>query len=78
MPKIPVIKAKIFLRFLTKYGCEEVSIRGSHHKIFNPETNRTSVVAVHGSEDLDKGSFSGILNQLEIDVNDFLKFIEKN
>ena len=78
MPKIPVIKAKDFIKFLLKYGCDEISVRSSHHKIFNPVTNMTSVVTVHGGEDLDKGSFSGILNQLGIDTDDFLKFMKNN
>ena len=75
MPKIPIIKAKDFLKRLLDYGCVEVGVRGSHHKIHNPNTNRTSTVAVHGGDDLDKGSFSGILGQLGIDVDDFIDFI---
>jgi len=78
MPNIPIIKAKDFLKFLVKYGCEEISMRGSHHKIFYDVTNKTSVVAIHGGQDLDKGSFSGILNQLDIDIEDFLEFIKNN
>ena len=76
MPKIPIIKAKDFIKFLDKYGCEEISVRGSHHKIYNPVNSRTSVIAIHGSQDLDKGSFSGILKQLGIDIDDFIKFIK--
>jgi len=75
MPNIPVIKAKDFLKLLLKYGCEETSVRGSHHKIFNPDTNRTSIIAIHGGQYLDKGSFSGILRQLGIDIEEFLLFM---
>jgi len=78
MPKIPIVKVKIFLKYLLKYGCEEISIRGSHHKIFNPQTNMTSFVTVHGNQDFDKGSFSGVLSQLSIDVAEFLEFMENN
>ena len=74
MPKIPIVKGKDFLKMLDKYGCDPVSVRGSHHKVFNPKTNKTSVVTVHGGQDLDKGSLKGILNQLDID--DFLDFIK--
>lgn len=77
MPKIPVIKAKDFYWFLVKYGCQMVSVRGSHHKIFNPNAKKTSVVAIHSSQDVDKGSFSGILGQLGIDVEEFIGFIGK-
>ena len=78
MPKIPIVKAKIFFKYLTKYGCDEISIRDSHHKLFNPVTNMTSIFAIHGDQDVDKGSFSSILKQLGIDVDDFLEFIENN
>ena len=78
MPKIPIIKAKHFLSFLEKYGCTEISIRGSHHKMFNPKTSMTSVVTVHSGQDFDKGSFSGVLSQLGIDADDFLEFMKNN
>ena len=40
MPKIPIIKAKDFYKYLLKYGCEPVSIRSSHFKVRNPETGK--------------------------------------
>ena len=78
MPKIPIIKAKDFRKYLIKYGCEDVSTKGSHFKIYNPTTNKTSMVAIHGGDDVDRGSFSGVLNQLGIDVDEFIKFIKNN
>ena len=78
MPKIPIIKAKILLKFLTKYGCDKTTIRGSHNKLYNPKTNMTSIIAIHGGQDVDKGSFSGILKQLGIDIEDFLEFMKNN
>ena len=78
MPIIPIIKAKNFLDFLLKYGCDEISIRGSHHKVYNPKTDETSVVAVHGSHDFEKGAFAKTLKQLGIDVDDFLDFMKNN
>ena len=78
MPKIPIVKAKDFLSLVEKYGCDEISVRGSHHKMFNPKTNETSIITVHGGQDLDKGTFSGVLKQLGIDIDDFLDFMKKN
>ena len=78
MPNIPIVKTKVLLKYLIKYGCDEISIRGSHHKMFNPETNMTSMIAIHGGQDVDKGSFSGILSQLGIDIDDFLEFMKNN
>ena len=76
MPKIPIIKAKDFRSFLIKYGCVEVSVRSSHHKITNPATGMTSIIAIHSNKDLDKGAFSSSLKQLGIDVDKFIEFIE--
>jgi len=75
MPRIPIIKAKDFHKHLLKYGCVGTNITGSHHRIYNPKTNKYSTVAIHAAKDLDKGSFSGILGQLGIDVNEFIDFI---
>ena len=75
MPKIPIMKPKDFLKYLSKYGCEIINVKGSHHKIIYK--NKTSIVAVH-NKDYDRGSFSGVLKQLKIDINEFIKFIENN
>jgi len=75
MPKIPMIKAKELLRYLLKYGCIEKRVNGSHHIL--QYNNKITVLAVH-NEDNKRGTFSGILKQLEIDINDFIEFIDKN
>ena len=76
MPKIPIIKAKDFRKYLLRYGCEAVNSRGSHFKVYNPKTNRTSTIAIHSGNDVDRGSFSGVLSQLGIDINDFIDSIQ--
>ena len=78
MPKLPVIPAKEFLRLLLKYGCDLKSVRGSHHNITNPKNGRSSTVPVHGSRDIDKSFFADIIDQLGIDLEDFLDFMKKN
>ena len=78
MPKLPVVSGKAFFRLLVKYGCQLVSIRGSHHKVFNPITNKTSVVVIHAGQDVDRGTFTSVLSQLGIDVSEFLGFIQNS
>ena len=75
MPRIPIVKAKDFHKYLLKYGCLNISTNGSHHKVLNPKNNKSSVVAIHAGKDVDKGAFSGVLNQLGIDVQDFIDSI---
>ena len=75
MPKIPVIKGKDFHKYLLKYGCTGVRVKGSHHRVYNPQTDKYSTITIHAGKDFDKGSFIGVLNQLGIDVDDFLNSI---
>jgi predicted RNA binding protein YcfA (HicA-like mRNA interferase family) len=72
MPNLPVIRSKDFLKHLIAFGCEEVSVRGSHHKLRYPFTGKVTVVPVHGGEDTKKAMFAAILNQLGIDIDAFL------
>ena len=76
MPKLPLMRTKDFLKTLIAFGCEEVHVHGSHHKVLYLETGMASVVAVHGGEDLQRYMFAAILKQLGIDVDEFLNFIE--
>ena len=57
------------------YGCEIINVNGSHHKVIYK--NNTSTVAVH-KKDFDRGSFSGVLKQLGIDMNEFIEFMKNN
>jgi predicted RNA binding protein YcfA (HicA-like mRNA interferase family) len=75
MPKIPMILAKDFLKYLIRFGAIEIGVKGSHHKVIYKE--KTSTVALH-NKIFDRGSFSGVLKQLNIDINEFIDFIEKN
>ncbi len=75
MPKIPRIKAKDFFKYLKKFGCTEISINGSHHKVKNNKNNKISVVAIHTNEIISPGMFGAILKQLEIDLNEFINYI---
>ena len=78
MPKIPIIKEKDFFRYILKYNCELISVKGSHHKISNKLNNKTSIVPIHGSNDLKKGMFAKIIKDLDIDIDEFIEFIKNN
>lgn len=78
MPKIPIVKSKDFLKYLLKYNCTLVSVKGSHHKVLNLANNKISIVPVHSNKDLATGLFSKILKDLKIDIEDFLNFMKNN
>jgi predicted RNA binding protein YcfA (HicA-like mRNA interferase family) len=75
MGKIPIVKAKDFFAALIKYDCVHISTRGSHHKVMNPATGNKATVPVHAGKDLSKELFVAILNQLGIDIDDFIPFL---
>lgn len=77
MPKIPIVKAKDFFKYITKFNCTEISIKGSHHKIKNNSNDKISVIAIHSNEDMYPGMFKTILKQLDINMNEFIDFINK-
>jgi len=78
MPKIPIIKAKDFYKYILKYNCEAIGIKGSHHRVMNPRNNQVSVIAIHGGRDLAPPLFAKTLKDLGIDIDDFLAFMENN
>jgi predicted RNA binding protein YcfA (HicA-like mRNA interferase family) len=59
--------AKYLIRILESKGYFFKRANGSHHLYFNPETNKTVIVPVHGNKDLAKGTFFAILKQAGID-----------
>jgi len=71
MPNIPVVSAKEFLRMLLRYGCILISIQGSHFKVENPANKLRATVPVHANKDISKGFAKAILDQLDINVDDF-------
>ena len=78
MLRLPVMSPREFLKHLRDFGCSVVSVSGSHHKLYNPETGMRTTLAIHSGKDVTKAVFAGILVQLGIDVNEFLEFIKKN
>ena len=44
--------------------------KGSHQIFYNPATNLTIVVPVHGNKDIKKGTLLAILKQAGIDKNE--------
>jgi predicted RNA binding protein YcfA (HicA-like mRNA interferase family) len=53
--------AKNLAKLLEERGWQLVRIKGSHHIYFNPSTNETMPVPIHGNKDLSKGTFFSIL-----------------
>lgn len=78
MPNMPVVTAKALLEYLLKYGCTLTSVKGSHFKVENTKNGRRAPIPVHGKRDISSSFSKSILNQLGIDIDDFIEFISKN
>lgn len=59
--------AKNLILILEQKGFFFKRANGSHHLYYNPKTNKTIIVPVHGNKDLAKGTFFAILKQAGID-----------
>ena len=58
------------IKFLEENGFIFKRSKGSHHLYYNPITNKTVIVPVHGGKDLKKGTFLAIVKQAGLDKND--------
>lgn len=58
------------IKILLQYGFIFKRSKGSHQLYFNPVTNKTVIVPVHGGKDMKKGTFLAILKQAGIDKNE--------
>lgn len=71
MPELIPISAKKMLKILRKKGFLILRQKGSHIFLENPTTKHTTVVPLHGNENLGVGLLKNILNDIEMPVEEF-------
>jgi len=76
MPPLPVISVRELIKFLKFKGFKLLRQKGSHQRYKHPN-GRVVTVPVHGKSDLKRGLLNGILNELNIDVEELIKFLKK-
>lgn len=76
MPPLPIISAKEFIKFLQSYGFVLVRQRGSHQR-YKHSDGRAITIPVHGKDNLKRGLLNGMLNELNIEVEELVKFLNK-
>ncbi|MBI4666853.1 MAG: type II toxin-antitoxin system HicA family toxin [Nitrospinae bacterium] len=76
MPMMPVITSKVMTSFLLSKGFALMRQKGSH-KFFRHPDGRTATVPEHKGEDLGRGITKKILNDAELNQEDFLKWQNK-
>lgn len=76
MSRLPQLKARDVIRVLKALGFEFVRQRGSHAFYQNPNTSRTTLVPIHGGEDIDRGLLRAILREIDVSPDDFEKALK--
>ena len=75
MPKVSVIKAKELLRVLGKLGFFEWHRVGSHAQWKHVDGRRITV-PVYAGHDIQKNMLKGIINDLGITVEEFIRVMK--
>lgn len=63
------LSPKYLIKILVLHGFVFKRTKGSHQLFYNPVTNKTAIVPLHGGKDMKKGTFLAILKQAGIDKN---------
>lgn len=74
MPRLPRLRGREVIAALRRAGFEVLRVRGSHHFLQHPDGRRT-VVPVHGGEIIGPGLMKKILNDAEMEVEEFERWI---
>ena len=70
MSKLVPVSHRIVFKVLKKLGFEKVRQKGGH-SIWAHADGRITLVPVHSKENIGKGLLSKILNDVDIDVDEF-------
>ncbi|MDD3263072.1 MAG: type II toxin-antitoxin system HicA family toxin [Candidatus Absconditabacteria bacterium] len=70
MPKLSPISSKKLIKILLSLGYNEIRIKGSHH-FFSDSKGKTTVVPVHGNEDIGIGLLKKILRDVNLSTDEF-------
>lgn len=64
------LSSKFLIKILEQHGFIFKRSKGSHQLFYNPISNKTVIVPVHGGKDMKKGTFLAIIKQAGIDKNE--------
>lgn len=75
MPKLPIIKVRELIRVINKLGFFEFHRVGSHVQ-FKHSDGRRVTIAIHGGKDVKKKTLKGIINDLDVSIEEFIKILK--
>ncbi|MEI7733332.1 MAG: type II toxin-antitoxin system HicA family toxin [Verrucomicrobiota bacterium] len=74
MPRLPRLRGRELVAALRRAGFNVLRTKGSHHFMQHPDGRRT-VVPVHAGETIGPGLLSKILDDAEIEVDEFTRWL---
>ena len=74
MPKLPVVKPTDLIRVLNRLGFFEHHRVGSHAQFKNSDGRRVTV-PVHAGKDINKKTLKGIIDDIDLSVEEFIKLL---
>jgi predicted RNA binding protein YcfA (HicA-like mRNA interferase family) len=78
MCELPSIGASAFIRVIEKLGFPLDRQRGSHAIYKHPETMKRVVVAVHSGKDLKKKTLVGMLKDIGLEREEFVRLLRQS
>lgn len=69
--KYPILPPNKIIKAMRKLGFEKCSQKGSHAKYINYKNGKIFIIPMH--DEVAKGTLKGILEQADIDLEQFLK-----
>ena len=77
MLKLPIVKSKILVKTLKNLGFIEHRQRSTSHLIMKNSDGRRASIPIHPGKDLPRGTLRGILRDIEISPDEFIKALKK-
>ena len=74
MPPVPAVRGDRVVRALERAGFKVARIAGSHHVMRHPD-GRGTTVPVHPGRDVAKGTLRGILDDIDLSVDEFRELL---
>lgn len=75
MTRLPALKARDLVKLLKKIGFKEMRQKGSHLFFQHPD-DRTTLISVHGGEDIGRGLLRQILREIELSPEEFIDLLK--
>jgi len=77
MPKLPSLTAREVTKVVKKLGYYKDRQKGSHATFRHSETGHSVTIPIHKGKTLDKGLLHGIISDLNLTAEEFLKLLRK-